>query len=167
MAAPSPFAASTEDTYRIVVGDDGVGLPEGTTWPVPGKLGALILKSLSENAKTHHAVETAPGEGTCVTIEFIHRATPGSEKLKLACPAHETGHIDSQKRQNVTAILGRLVRLLPNVPLAIDRPRSFMAAVQSLIASKVPPSTPRNRWAYEERQSFDICRPCRLCRSPS
>jgi two-component sensor histidine kinase len=63
-----------EDTYRIVVGDDGVGLPAGTTWPVPGKLGALILQSLSENAKTHHTVETAPGNGTCVTIEFIHRA---------------------------------------------------------------------------------------------
>ena len=63
-----------EDTYRIVVGDDGVGLPDGTTWPVPGKLGALILKSLSENAKTRHTVETAPGKGTCVTIEFIYKA---------------------------------------------------------------------------------------------
>src|SRR5215213_8610222 len=49
-----------EDIYRIVVGDDGVGLPAGTTWPVQGKLGALILKSLSENAKTYHTVETAP-----------------------------------------------------------------------------------------------------------
>ena len=40
-----------EDVYRIVVGDDGVGLPADTTWPIPGKLGALILKSLSETTK--------------------------------------------------------------------------------------------------------------------
>jgi hypothetical protein len=38
------------------------------TWPVPGKLSALILQSLQENAKTDFAVESARGKGTRVTI---------------------------------------------------------------------------------------------------
>jgi len=64
-----------EDTkYRIVVADDGVGLPEGTTWPVPGKLGALILQSLRENTQNMGLnVETAPEKGTRVTIDFEHK----------------------------------------------------------------------------------------------
>jgi two-component sensor histidine kinase len=53
--------------------DDGVGLPEGMKWPVPGKLGALIVQTLRENAKTDLTVETAPGEGTRVTIKFQHK----------------------------------------------------------------------------------------------
>jgi PAS domain S-box-containing protein len=62
-----------ESTYRIVVADDGNGLPEGATWPVQGRLGALILQSLCENAKTDFKVETAPGKGMRVTIAFVHR----------------------------------------------------------------------------------------------
>jgi PAS domain S-box-containing protein len=61
-----------ESSYRIVVADDGIGLPEGTTWPVPGKLGALILTSLHENAKTQFGVESSPEKGTRVTIDFVH-----------------------------------------------------------------------------------------------
>jgi two-component sensor histidine kinase len=57
-----------KDQYRIVVADDGIGLPEDVTWPVPGKLSALILQSLQENAKTDFAVESARGKGTRVTI---------------------------------------------------------------------------------------------------
>ncbi len=64
-----------ECKYRVVVADDGVGLPEGTTWPIPGKLGALIVQSLRENAKTDFNVETAPGKGTRVTIGFAHKAS--------------------------------------------------------------------------------------------
>ncbi|MGH6770500.1 MAG: sensor histidine kinase [Xanthobacteraceae bacterium] len=60
--------------YRVVVADDGVGLPEGTTWPVPGRLGALIVQSLRENAKTDFSVETAPGKGTRATIDFVCKA---------------------------------------------------------------------------------------------
>jgi hypothetical protein len=37
-----------EDAYRIVIADNGVVLPANTTWPVSGKLGGLILKSLEE-----------------------------------------------------------------------------------------------------------------------
>jgi two-component sensor histidine kinase/PAS domain-containing protein len=58
--------------YRIVVADDGVGLPEGATWPTPGKLGTLILQSLRENAQVDFKVESAPGSGTRVTIGFVH-----------------------------------------------------------------------------------------------
>ena len=52
--------------YRIVVADDGVGLTEGTTWPVPGKLGTLIVQTLRENTKEMDldlTVETAPEKG--------------------------------------------------------------------------------------------------------
>lgn len=62
-----------ESRYRIVVADDGIGLPEGSSWPVAGKLSALILQALRENAKTDFKVETAPGQGVRVTIDFAHR----------------------------------------------------------------------------------------------
>jgi PAS domain S-box-containing protein len=63
-----------EDRYRIVVADDGIGLPEDTTWPVPGKLGALILQSLRENVEADFNVESARGKGMRVTINFVHKA---------------------------------------------------------------------------------------------
>jgi PAS domain S-box-containing protein len=56
---------------RGVVGDDGVGLPTDTVWPVPGKIGALIVQTLRENTKTDLNVETAAGKGTRVTMSFI------------------------------------------------------------------------------------------------
>ena len=60
------------DIYRIVVADDGIGLPEDVTWPVPGKLGALILQSLRENVKTDFSVESSQGKGMRATITFVH-----------------------------------------------------------------------------------------------
>jgi PAS domain S-box-containing protein len=62
-----------ENSYQIVVADDGLGLPEGCTWPVPGKLSALILQTLRENAPINFKVETAPGKGMRVTIDFKHK----------------------------------------------------------------------------------------------
>ena len=62
----------TENEYRITVADDGIGLPEGTTWPIPGKLGALMVQTLRENAKTDFNVESAPGQGTRVTFKLVH-----------------------------------------------------------------------------------------------
>lgn len=63
-----------ELSYQIVVADDGVGLPEGQGWPIAGKLGALLLQALRENAKnTTVKVETAPERGTRVTISFEHK----------------------------------------------------------------------------------------------
>jgi PAS domain S-box-containing protein len=64
-----------EDHYRVVVADDGIGLPEDATWPVPGKIGALVLQALRENAKTEFKFETVRGKGTRATIELAHRTT--------------------------------------------------------------------------------------------
>jgi two-component sensor histidine kinase len=55
---------------RVVVADDGVGLPPGVTWPRPGKLSALIVRSLQQNAKAHIEIQSAPDEGSQVTIVF-------------------------------------------------------------------------------------------------
>jgi len=62
-----------EDRYQVVVADDGIGLVEDATWPVPGKLGALILQSLRENVPTDFKLESARGRGMRVTIEFRHK----------------------------------------------------------------------------------------------
>ena len=59
--------------YRIVVADDGVGLPDGTSWPAPGKLSALILQTLRDNTEDAHvSVVSAPGKGTRVSLSFRH-----------------------------------------------------------------------------------------------
>ncbi len=55
---------------RVVVSDDGIGLPEGAEWPKPGKLSALIVKSLVQNAKARIEVKSTPGRGVRVTIFF-------------------------------------------------------------------------------------------------
>jgi PAS domain S-box-containing protein len=62
---------------RVVVADDGVGLSDGFEWPVPGKLSSLIAQSLRENANASLTVQSAPGQGTKVTISFARAdATP-------------------------------------------------------------------------------------------
>ena len=63
-----------KDHYQVVVADDGVGLPEDGTWPVPGKLGSLVLQTLQENARTSVDVQSAAGKGMRVTISFMHTA---------------------------------------------------------------------------------------------
>ncbi len=60
---------------RVVVADDGIGLPEGAEWPKRGKLGSLIVQSLRENAKADLQVESIPGRGTRVTIVFTRVAS--------------------------------------------------------------------------------------------
>jgi two-component sensor histidine kinase len=69
------------DRCRVLIADDGVGLPAGATWPQHGKLGALIVRSLRENAKADLVVESSPGQGTRITITFKRSAaaprTPG------------------------------------------------------------------------------------------
>lgn len=54
----------------VIVADDGVGLPEGETWPKRGRLGALIAQSLVENAGAHLEVSSHPATGTTVAISF-------------------------------------------------------------------------------------------------
>jgi len=65
---------------RVVVADDGVGLPEGAEWPKRGKLGALIVQSLRENAKARIEVESSSGRGTRVTIVFTRAAAAPEEE---------------------------------------------------------------------------------------
>jgi two-component sensor histidine kinase len=63
---------------RVIIADDGVGFPEGTTWPSPGKLGAVIAQSLRQNAKARFEVQSSPGAGVRVTI-FFDRADAAPE----------------------------------------------------------------------------------------
>ena len=63
-----------ESGCRVVIADDGVGLPEGTTWPQSGKLGAVIAQSLKQNARAKIDVSSAPNEGTRIEIFFAREA---------------------------------------------------------------------------------------------
>jgi len=69
-----------EGACRIIIADDGVGLPEGVQWPEQGRLGALIVRSLRENAKADLMVESRPGQGMRVTITFT-RTTSAPESV--------------------------------------------------------------------------------------
>ncbi len=72
---------SLAETYgcRIIVADDGIGLPPDITWPKPGKLSALIVQSLRTNAKAQVEVSSEPGKGMRVAISFSRRdAAPES-----------------------------------------------------------------------------------------
>jgi two-component sensor histidine kinase len=61
----------------VMVSDDGVGLGENQEWPSPRKLGALILQTLSENAKNVvFRAESIRGQGTWFTLVFD--AAPGT-----------------------------------------------------------------------------------------
>ena len=55
---------------RVVVADDGVGLGPGVKWPTPGKMAALIAKSLVQNANARIEVASGGRQGLCVTIFF-------------------------------------------------------------------------------------------------
>ena len=59
---------------RVVIADDGVGLPDGETWPQSGKLGAVIAQSLKQNAKATLEIYSAPNEGTRIEIFFAREA---------------------------------------------------------------------------------------------
>ncbi len=55
---------------RVEVGDDGVGLSDGQEWPTKGKMAALIVRSLVQNANARITVKADPGQGVRVTIYF-------------------------------------------------------------------------------------------------
>jgi PAS domain S-box-containing protein len=63
-----------EGGCRVVIADDGVGLPAGIEWPKPGKLSALIVRSLRQNAKADIKVESR-ADGMRVTITFSRSAS--------------------------------------------------------------------------------------------
>jgi two-component sensor histidine kinase len=63
----------------VTVADNGIGLQDGAEWPRAGKLSALIVHSLRENAKAKVTVDGRPGEGMQVTLFFKRRdAEPGT-----------------------------------------------------------------------------------------
>ncbi len=66
--------------WRVVVADDGNGFPEGVEWPKRGRLSALIVRSLRENAKADLKVESSPGKGTRVTLFFTRAAAAPEAK---------------------------------------------------------------------------------------
>jgi two-component sensor histidine kinase len=55
---------------KVEVADDGIGLEEGQKWPTEGKMAALIVRSLVQNADARFEVRNSPGEGLGVTIYF-------------------------------------------------------------------------------------------------
>jgi PAS domain S-box-containing protein len=59
---------------RVLVADDGIGFPAGVEWPKRGRLGALIVESLRENANADLHFESEPGKGTRITIAFSREA---------------------------------------------------------------------------------------------
>jgi two-component sensor histidine kinase len=59
-----------EDGCRVIVADNGVGLLPGALWPQKGKMAALIVQALRENAKARITVESEPDKGMKVVIFF-------------------------------------------------------------------------------------------------
>jgi two-component sensor histidine kinase len=80
-------ATDDQGGCRILVADDGVGLPEGYSWPKPGKLSALIVRSLIQNAKADLNVTSSPGQGMRVEIVFSCADVPGSADQRPTPPA--------------------------------------------------------------------------------
>lgn len=63
---------------HITLADDGVGLPDDMTWPERGKLSAIIVQSLRQNAGAEITVDSVPGGGTKVVISFAKRDAAAS-----------------------------------------------------------------------------------------
>ena len=59
---------------RVVMSDDGVGLPDGTAWPQAGRLGDAIAQSLKDNAKASIDVHSARDQGVKVYIFFARKS---------------------------------------------------------------------------------------------
>jgi two-component sensor histidine kinase len=55
---------------KVVVADDGLGLRPDVVWPVPGKMTALIVQSLRQNAGANLTIESGPDMGMRATISF-------------------------------------------------------------------------------------------------
>jgi two-component sensor histidine kinase len=58
---------------RISVADDGIGLSNPSDWPRRGKLSAMIVQSIKQNARADVQVESTSGMGMKVTIVFEKR----------------------------------------------------------------------------------------------
>jgi PAS domain S-box-containing protein len=63
-----------ETGCRVTVADDGIGLESDVAWPKRGKLSALIVESLRQNARAQFRVQSSPGAGMRVDIFFARAA---------------------------------------------------------------------------------------------
>jgi two-component sensor histidine kinase len=63
-----------EKGCKITVSDDGIGMDASKSWPRPGKLSALIVQSLQQNAGASVTMDSSPGAGTRVDIFFARAA---------------------------------------------------------------------------------------------
>jgi two-component sensor histidine kinase len=63
-----------ETGCRITVADDGVGMDPSITWPKQGKLSALIVQSLRQNARAAVTMSSSPDIGTKVDIFFARNS---------------------------------------------------------------------------------------------
>ena len=67
-----------DEGCHVVISDNGAGLPDGTDWPKRGKLSAIIVQSLRQNAKAEIDVQSGRDEGLRVSIFFARKAAaPG------------------------------------------------------------------------------------------
>lgn len=64
---------------RISVSDNGVGLENIADWPRRGKLSAMIVQSIKQNAKAEIEVDSAHGSGMKVTIIFARNGASGQQ----------------------------------------------------------------------------------------
>jgi PAS domain S-box-containing protein len=62
----------------VMVADDGVGMDADVRWPEPGKLSAMIVRSLRDNANARVEVKSRPGNGVKVTIFFARADAVGA-----------------------------------------------------------------------------------------
>jgi hypothetical protein len=60
----------SDEHYHVSVEDDGVGLPVGSTWPEPGKISDLMVRSLRENAGADLGVEAVSGGGLKISFKL-------------------------------------------------------------------------------------------------
>ena len=83
-----------ETGCRVIIADDGVGLADDAQWPKPGKLSALIVQSLRQNARARMEVASQQGKGVRVTIFFDRsNAAPVARSLSRGASdrARDTG----------------------------------------------------------------------------
>lgn len=59
-----------DDHCVVTVADDGVGMAEGASWPQPGKLGALMVRSLQDSTGGKVEMSAPERGGVSTTIRF-------------------------------------------------------------------------------------------------
>ncbi|MBL7924981.1 MAG: PAS domain S-box protein [Bacteroidia bacterium] len=58
------------DRFRLVIGDNGIGMPEGFTLENSDSLGIQLIQALTDQLEGEMKIETAPGKGVKYIINF-------------------------------------------------------------------------------------------------